>query len=62
MAVALMTTHLQKITKNGSGRITKAEVADFSLFLFYDIFEQTHCHLVKIHPCEEKKKMVARNC
>ena len=42
IAVVLMTqTH--KRLQNWSGRITKTEVADFWLFLFYDIFEQTQC-------------------
>ena len=39
-------TDLQKITKTEVVGLQKTEVADFSLFFFYDIFEWTHCHNV----------------
>ena len=42
MAIVLM-TQTYKDYKNSCGRITKTQVADFSLFDNYDLFERTQC-------------------
>ena len=42
MTVLLM-TQTKKDYKIASGRVTKTEVVDFSLFLRYDRFERIHC-------------------